>query len=1522
MRNRYFISNFRNFAAAIAVTAILANVVFAYTVNDDGDNNDFLVNDGVCETASGNGLCSLRAAVDEANGSELPGADTIDFNLPGGWDNVIDVGSTYSITDDGVSILNTSGDDVGIDSHQNFPTPVFDVNANDFTMDGDDQIYIYSHQNDAIKLNDGFENAEIREVYVGLDADENTGSGQTGDGIKIESDEVLIDDVVSSGNNVGVNLGDTAQDVTIQNSKIGTDSTGSVDKKNSSHGIHVTGSNPVNLNEDAGGIGGEGLTIDNNVISYNDGHGVTFTNTGGISGDVNIQNNYIGTDASGENDQGNLVGISSNPDVADGVDWVIDNNVVSGSDDDGIRIQDGNSANISNNKVGFNEAGDTAIKNGGSGIKVDATDITLQNNVVGNSDDHGIHVSGEDVTTVDIKGNNVGINASGTAGNFKNGDDDSGDGIRIESTNPSTAIIGGTNPGDENVVSYNDDYPIYIGNGVTDATINGNFIGVYDSGSGYNTAALNGRELTIDGDNLTNVTIGGPTTDDRNVISGGVRVNNAGLGTGDVLFQNNYSGIGEDGSSTVSGSQSGLNGVVISDGNNIDVKDNVISSAGFTGLMVDSGTDLEVKNNKIGTSADGLSCKANYGYGVSITGGTATNVEFEDNVIACNDPGMGFGTYQVSISSLSSNTTPVSVKGNYIGVGAGGKDIVSFVNGSVKGIRISEGYLTFGGDRSLGEGNVVSGHTSTGVILGSDVTSADIFGNIIGLSKNTGSGLYEDDLGNEGSGLQVANLTGLTNLAIGGAGSLRNIISGNDGAGILVQSLNAGAVVDIKNNYIGTDETGTTAIANNYGIEVFDDNADITIGGNNYNDPDTRNVVSGNKNAGVFVGEANGIKIRGNYIGLGSDGEDHDIGNVSDTLDGSGIYLADSGGAVDGSIIENNLTADNEGSGITIDATFGSGGMDFSGGYIQNNVVGLDINDDSTPNSGYGLYVDDSSGTNISNLLIGGSENTFDTSNNYGIYLNEVDGGSLTGGYSEIPGHNNFTDPDSYTWQYILSGEEQLNQCNDGVDNDNDGLMDAVDPGCNVSPFIESDTTGEGGVAAPPPAPPPTPPEEEEVEEEIEEVEEESEEAEEEPEVPEEEPEFEAEVEEGKEIVDRQFDKAREAAREVTKKMEEATRKKELSEEAVKSAIEEYEKKDVKKREVPEEFKKVADVVSGEDLSEEEIKEAEETVKNVVNESVEEAISRTMRTTGTGTVSVKVDKDKFVEVNSVNDVEVVLGRALSPEKLNKKKEEVENEGKELLVVDERSNFDNDELSDVYQISRGLPLFDNNPDEDKHTNAEEIYFGLDPLTPDDIPEKARVTNIDRLTTGGRPSFRISGEAGATCDLILISENGQNSISEMKEKMYFASVLLAQNTQEEKAGESLKQIPAASFTIGDDNKAEVNLDKPLADDLYYALVNCGGETGEAVKFEVNKKKSISTPKVEIEENIVRGSADPGMTVFVTWKSVILSSVVLSDASQGEFEIDVPELPEGDHEVVVYALDEDNSLVSNVSTLLFGR
>src|SRR5438874_4925567 len=51
-----------------------------FVVNSTGDADDAFPGDGNCETAVGNGVCTLRAAIEEANAHA--GGDGISFSIP------------------------------------------------------------------------------------------------------------------------------------------------------------------------------------------------------------------------------------------------------------------------------------------------------------------------------------------------------------------------------------------------------------------------------------------------------------------------------------------------------------------------------------------------------------------------------------------------------------------------------------------------------------------------------------------------------------------------------------------------------------------------------------------------------------------------------------------------------------------------------------------------------------------------------------------------------------------------------------------------------------------------------------------------------------------------------------------------------------------------------------------------------------------------------------------------------------------------------------------------------------------------------------------------------------------------------------------------------------------------------------------------------------------------------------------------------------------------------------------------
>jgi titin len=344
------------------------------------------------------------------------------------------------------------------------------------------------------------------------------------------------------------------------------------------------------------------------------------------------------------------------------------------------------------------------------------------------------------------------------------------------------------------------------------------------------------------------------------------------------------------------------------------------------------------------------------------------------------------GESGISITQSSGNV----IEGNYIGTDAAGihgqgpeNGVLVFGNashnqiggtaqgagnliaGNNRGIDFQSGGSSRGAPNTLVEGNLIGtdptgtlaipngiGSGDGGIVMAVDSYNAGtIIGgptaaarNIISGNNNAGIILSQGGVTIEGNfiGLDISGAKALANAGTGiiasmdggtiggstpGAG---NVISGNTGAGILL----AGGHLSIQGNFIGTDSTGTVAIGNQDGI-VGDPFTD-TIGGNNSVD---RNIISGNIRYGIdfTVDDLDGT-IQGNYIGTDITGE-HALGNGADGIRVTGPFPSVNGtneGVLIGGSVRGggNLISGNGGDGIYAESQL----------TIQHNYIGLDAN--------------------------------------------------------------------------------------------------------------------------------------------------------------------------------------------------------------------------------------------------------------------------------------------------------------------------------------------------------------------------------------------------------------------------------------------------------------------------------------------------------------------------------------------------------------------------------------------------
>jgi hypothetical protein len=193
---------------------------------------------------------------------------------------------------------------------------------------------------------------------------------------------------------------------------------------------------------------------------------------------------YIGTDATGTADastggQGIRLISSANADI--GGSNPGEGNLISGNDSSGIRAETSDGLFVEGNLIGTDITGTYAIPNGTAGVDLASSNdariggsLPGSRNVISGNLGSGIGLSGG--TGVQIFGNYIGTDITGTysIGNQTLGVNDSGS---------SNIEIGGNGAGDGNLISGNAQRGIYVYNFGTDTFIRGNKIGTDVTGT-------------------------------------------------------------------------------------------------------------------------------------------------------------------------------------------------------------------------------------------------------------------------------------------------------------------------------------------------------------------------------------------------------------------------------------------------------------------------------------------------------------------------------------------------------------------------------------------------------------------------------------------------------------------------------------------------------------------------------------------------------------------------------------------------------------------------------------------------------------------------------------------------------------------------------------------------------------------------------------------------------------------------------------------------------------------------------
>jgi titin len=802
---------------------------------------------------------SLAAAIVAANASPC---STITFNIPGSAPFMINLTQasellpaiTAQTTIDGTS-------QPGFDP--NNPVPVITIEGNGLPGDG----LVLGAGSDLSTIKgltiDNFGNSGIV-IRTGRNKiEDNMVSNNGGDGVVVVSPGPgtfggnIIGgttpgdrNIISGNKQNGIRLSsaDAFNYNVILGNYIGTDATGKMAVPNQGDGVHLVG-------EQDDTIGEPGAA---NVISGNYANGIGLSTT---CVQEKIQDNFIGTDASGMNAIPNLdYGIDLTRSYSTYIGGTLSGagNVISGNTGGGINIRiTGNVNYIEGNLIGTDKTGLKALPNGGDGIDLSSglfaitiggTTTAARNIISGNM---GSGISLDLPVGIVIQGNFIGTDKTGLCA-LPN----KGDGLDLAGTGPNPMdpsfpslvpipgnTIGGTATDAGNVISGNKGSGIRLTNGATKDLILGNYVGTNASG----TPLPNGGD-GLDLVGATNNTIGESVSGASNVFSG-----NSGSGISLSANANNNQILGNyigTNANSVIALGNGSDGVDLAGvSNNIiggttTAARNLISGNVNNGISLsDRATYNQILGDLIGTDASGKSSLGN-STGISIDSSS-------NNIVGGIAAGAGnliSGNNSIGIQISNSLATNNLVEGNRIGTNADGTAVLVPPNltttgytGYPIGILINDSPRNQIGGTMAGACNVISGFCVAVNISSYNASGNAIQGNRIGtaqsgkpLTNANWIGIYINEAGqNTAAGNTIMGYTEY-GVYLFGSQSEGNVVQGNQiGQPVAIKELAAArpkqqlagiAIQGASSNMIGgaTRTAGNTILGNAYaGVYIF-----------------------------------------------------------------------------------------------------------------------------------------------------------------------------------------------------------------------------------------------------------------------------------------------------------------------------------------------------------------------------------------------------------------------------------------------------------------------------------------------------------------------------------------------------------------------------------------------------------------------------------------------------------------------------------------------------------------------------
>ena len=300
------------------------------------------------------------------------------------------------------------------------------------------------------------------------------------------------------------------------------------------------------------------------------------------------------------------------------------------------------------------------------------------------------------------------------------------------------------------------------------------------------------------------------------------------------------------------------------------------------------------------------------------------------------------------------------ILGNFIGTTASGK---TRIGNSNNGVVVYDSGANVIGGVAPGAGNVIAGNKGSGIyLLGSGSAGNLVQGNYLGTDA-TGSLA----LSNTVDGITVSWAP--SNLIGGTASGAGNVISANSQAGILITGSTNNLV---QGNTIGARTAAGQALGNGYAGLTIAGASSAIIGGTVAG---AGNVISCNRQGGIFMTGSTGVVAQGNLVGTDP------TGTVALSNGISGITIAGgSSNLIGGTVVgAGNVISGNLGDGIWL-----TGGA--TGNLIQGNYIGTDASGGTAVgNTVAGLLVE-SAGNTVGGSA-GGARNVISGNGLDGVWL-------------------------------------------------------------------------------------------------------------------------------------------------------------------------------------------------------------------------------------------------------------------------------------------------------------------------------------------------------------------------------------------------------------------------------------------------------------------------------------------------------------------------------------------------------